>query len=461
MRISREALRTVLAYVCAAWALNAALTFAFEPYGSKSQVIWHDYAAEEALDTVAVGTSTTARGFNPYVIDDELGAASYDLASPSQTIEESFLAIRQAYDDHRVSRVVLGLSHLSLEEGSRTSPGSVFMRNRGAYVGVCESLRAQAWVLFDRGGWTEASSLNALFPWTLNHVRARPSELAANIKNKLGHADLPAAAEALEGGWTYVGKGYGRSDATLDYDGGSLFLVDNGDGQEAAGAADFDEALIAPLDPVHVDTLDQIVSYCAERGIRLYVVGLPVPDFALMGSRGEVYFAKQQEVADLLAARGVTYYDFNMAAPQLLQVRPAHFMDSEHLNAAGSDAFSRALADLITRTEAGEDTGALFLTREQRERRLQYLSAVEVRAVTETDGIHVLVTPLAGDSVECEYQVLVREAGEDEYVIARDWSDERAFVYVPEGRGVHTILVNARVAGGGERERFQKVQALW
>lgn len=448
----------VAAFVVLLALMNALLTLLLVPYGSKSEVVWKDYASADEIDCVMVGTSTIMRGVDPQIVDAELGTHSYNLATPNQMLDESYLAIKTAYEDHGISRVILGISYSQTMLGDKPNPGSTFVRERAKVVGLRQRLEADAYLLFEGGAIRQASSINMLFPWIVNKVTIAPSAIIPNVRMKLDGTSVYDAAEINERGWHYGGRGFGYFTWTLDYNTGNArpFVT------EEDFAAFAPDAPVAPtLNADRARALDDIIDYCAEHDISLMAVVPPVPDFALI-YYGPNYDNFSRVLRDYLGARGVACYDFNLALPALYEHDEGDFTDSEHLNRQGVDKFSPAICELVKRTEAGEDVSSLFGTAADRVASMDYISCVLEEFRTEADGVHLDARALAGPSVQAEYQYL-RKVG-DEWVVLRDWSTDSAFVYVPENgeRGRFELCVSARKVGSDvEYDRYRLFTVLY
>ena len=207
MRTSRAKIALkVIAVLAAAALVNVALSAALEPYGSKSQVIWEDYAASEqrgeSFDTVLVGTSFVHNGIDPAALDAALGSSSYNLASPNQSIEESLMAVQTAYEDFGITRAILGISITELHRSEPSNPASPYVRERAQAVGWADTAATIASRLFQPGVLASAESLNCLFPWVGNHVDPNASAIKQNLQMRLSGMPSAEAAHVQDPTWT-------------------------------------------------------------------------------------------------------------------------------------------------------------------------------------------------------------------------------------------------------------------
>ena len=443
--------------LCAA-ALNIVLTIVLVPYGSKSEIAWKDYAQEDEIDCLVVGTSTAMRDVNPLILDERLGVRSFNLATPSQTLDESYIAVRTAYEDHGITRVILGIAPSQLLRSTAPNPGSAFMFARSHVVSVRQQLEGVGYMLFDGGSIAEPVSINVVFPWVSNKISDSVGAMLKNARMKLDGTSVYEAAEVNEAGWTYVGKGFGGYSGKLNYSGSgarSYFMTER---TEDAGV---DASSSGTMDPTRRKALMGLCDYCAEHDIKLYVIAPPLPEYNII-EYGSNYFVLGESIHELVESHGGHYYDTNMAKPELYDSKEAYFSDAEHLNFKGAEVFPASLCDLIAAVEAGSDVQPLFMVGED-----EYLASVDgiscVFADTEPSaaGVEVKARALAGSKVEVEYQFCLREG--DSWVEARGWSDDPVAELLPPdgGRGAFKVRINTRHKGSKTTERYRELWAMY
>lgn len=461
MRISKVLVNIVL--VIAFLVLcNVALTFVLEPYGSRSQLAWSDYAQQDDLDTVLVGTSHVEYGVDPAVLNEECGYDAYNLGTPSQTIEESLVSIRTAYEEHHVGRVILGLSTSAITSSTPPNPGSAYMRNRNRHVTPIEALATLNEFMWKFKSCTTAYSLNFPFPWASNPVRSLSFEdLASNVEAKVAGADVAEMAEKLEDGWQYVGLGHGARGDSINMNSAKVRSVNEGvDEDQEAGAAVVEST--ASIDPDRANTLREICAYCADRDIELVVIVPPLPVYDVF-DENSLYFETMENATAFFSDLGVSVYDFNLASPDLFKSQPEYFSDNFHLNLQGAQVFSHALAQFLNKLDAGEEVGGLFNTPEQQALTIDYLSALFASTETDEQGIHLSWRTVTSPQADVEYQVYVRRTGEeDSFHRVTGWIRETSFTYPPGQRGAIELRINARHVGSSEKfERYRTVKTLW
>jgi len=443
--------------LCAAM-LNVVLTIVLVPYGSKSEIAWKDYAKEDEIDCIIVGTSTAMRDISPQVLDERMGAKSFNLSTPSQTLDESFVAVRTADEDHGLTRVILGIAPSQLLRAGAPNPGSAFMFARSHVVSVPQQLEAVGYMMFEGGAIAEPVSLNMIFPWVSNKISDSVGAMIRNARMKLDGTTVYEAAEVNEAGWTYVGKGFGGYSGKLNYSSSKAQSYFTTERTEDVGV-EADKA--GSMDPRRQNALVDLCDYCAAHGIELYVITPPLPEYNII-EYGSDYFVLGDKTRNLVESHGGHYFDANMAKPELYESKEAYFSDAEHLNFNGADVFSSSLCDLMKAVEAGEDVSSLFLVGED-----EYLTSVDGISCVFADtapsasGVEVTARALAGSAVDVEYQFCLRDG--DSWVEARGWSDDPVAELMPLGgaRGPFKVRINTRQKGHKKTERFRELWAMY
>ena len=437
---------------------NALLTLVFVPYGSKSELAWTDYAKEDKIDCVVVGTSTSMRNIDPRILDEQLDVKSFNFATPSQMLDESYVAVRTVAEDHDIKRVILGLSHSQLLRSAKPNPGSPFMYERSRVVNLQQQLEGVGYLMFNSGAISEPASLNMLFPWVSGMVSKSPAAIVENAQMKLDGTSLYDAAKANEPGVTYCGKGFSGKTKKLNYNGSeatSYFA------QQRRDDVGVNSGKANSIDPSRKRVLIDLCDYCQEHGIELIAVAPPLASFNII-EYGSDYFELGHEVHDLVESHGGRYFDINLARSELFDPKESYFSDAEHLNFDGATAFTSSLCELVAAVDKGEDVTELFMAGED-----EYLASVDriscVFAETSAskNGVEITARALAGSEIEVEYQFCLREG--DSWVAVRGWSTDPVATLKPvDGiRGPFKVRVNTRQVGNKDVERYRELWAMY
>lgn len=337
----------VIIYAC----IQAA-AFALMPYGSKSELMWHDYREQTDLDTIAIGSSQVGRGFNPLVFDEVCQASSFCMGTPEQEPSESFIALREAAENHNIKRVIYGMDFLKFQGPYQMHPGRPFLVEKWKNDSVFERFGELSYVLSGCDWMMYSRSLTWLFPWVEQHISHGASSIPTNIRMRLDGTTLAEGAEYNEPGWHYVGKGYGNFEQGAQ-----------GDWRDYNSLNPY-----MPLNSRRIKFLTDMADYCAEHDIEFIVVVMPLPSRSLSSMR-DYYQARTDSLSDAVTSHGGQYFDMNLGTSDVIpssqgmfSTNVDYFMDIQHLSMDGADAFTSAVGNLVKRLEAGEDLSDQFMT---------------------------------------------------------------------------------------------------
>lgn len=424
------ALVIVFALIAAA---VAAFTFALCPYGSRSQVVWSEFRKQNSLDTVCIGSSLGGQSFDPAVVDEALGTTSFNMCSPLQEVAESYLGLDEALEHHDVKRVFFVVDFASLWSKYDMYPGRVYLNEKWAGDSFGERFEDLAYALKGASWMFTEKSVNWLFPWTEQRVGF--SMVGNNIAMQLNGTPLIEAAsrnaQLWDWPWIYHGQGYGNYDGVCDY---------NADDQQL-----YTKVGIEPLQEANLQCLADICDRCAAEGIELVAFVPPKPDFGLIDLK-DCYEGYSEQVKTLVEEHGGSYYDFNLARPELFDSQERYFWDWEHLNTEGATVFSGSLAKLMATKDAGEDTGALFMTYDEKLASIDAISLALLKDEVTADGVELKASCLTGTNVKPEYQFLATGA-DGELQVIQDYSPSDTCLFSPGKSGAYTVRVNVRQQG--------------
>ena len=325
--------------------INDILSFVLIPIGGASEVMWNDYYEAEDLDTLYVGSSVCLRSFNPYILDEELGTNSFNMGTPAQPIDLTYLAIETAIEVHDIKRIYFGFGYFTLTLTSSPQAEAAFLQARNQHVPLGDRMRANIGYMFDENNVGTSRSVNFVFPWIYNHVELHGREIINNVVGKLTGrtaADEMMVNDELR---NYVGRGFGYYKGVMDYE-----TADEMNSKMFYYGEFIDDAL---------GMLDKICRLCEENGVELIVINTPRPTFDTI-SYGEEYYTRYEVLKKFLNERGAEYYDFNLANSEMFESKPQYYYNFEHLNKEGADAFSRSLAKFERLREQNEDVEQYF-----------------------------------------------------------------------------------------------------
>ena len=445
-----KVLVSVLALCALAACVNMGLTFLLETHGSQSQLMWRDYQQQEQMDTVIAGSSLAQRSVDPRILDEVDGYVSFNTGTPLQGIEETFVTIQTANEDHHIKRVILQIGYSVLQDADGPDPGSTFLVQRSRAVSAQQALATLGWCLFDQGAWKEATSINWVFPWIANHVKLNPKAISRNVKAKVDNISLEDGSKLLSRKFRYFAKGYGAEHFTFDVNNAIFRTFGNKESEDK----DFVDA--------RMQTLEQICAYCQQNGIELVAFATPLPAYSIL-DYGERYFEQKAQLDELFGRYGVDYLDFTLISPDIFETKDSLYADYEHLNDEGAGVFTKVLADVLKKRDAGQDVSGLFLNEQQYWASLHGVYAVDMESERVGSDIQLQARALAGADAKVEYQFCVKKAakkaqrGKVRKTSAKGWKVVRKFSSDPacavqfDKRGKYTVRVNVREQGTKKR----------
>lgn len=415
--------------------INSTLSFALIPIGGASEVMWNDYYKMENLDTLYIGSSVCLRSFNPYILDEELGTNSYNMGTPSQPIDLTYLALETALKEHEIKRVYFGFGYFTLTMTNSQQSEAAFLQARNQHVSFGERVKANIDYMLNKRNIGTSTSMNFIFPWVYNHVQLHAGDIVSNIVGKLTGRTAADEKMVNDEMRNYVGRGYGYYKGVIDYDTvGDLNSV-------AYYYGEFiDDAL---------GILNKICKLCEENEAELVVINTPRPTFDVL-AYGEEYYTRYERVKKFLNERGAEYYDFNLIKPKIYESKPDYYFNFEHLNEKGADEFSRSLANFEKMRRQGVNMEEYFYDWDEYISSIDYISAVYFEKEENGKEKIFKAHSYAGKNVDVEYQyeVHIEETGETQVI--KEYGRETTCFWNCKEKGNFKVILKARQVGSKE-----------
>lgn len=296
---------------------------------SYTRIMFHEMYEQECIDVLFVGSSHCYRTINPQIMDEELGANTFNAGTSSQKLDGSYMIIREAARYNKIEHVYLELyfNEAFCSYKSRTQLTDTYIISDY----LKPSLDKIRYIL-------EASSkehyINSFVParrvWLKFFDEQYVKELIIKKESK-DYKNYKYTYVTGDSEW-YVGKGYVANDIMVkDWD---FFLEgkhDNIDFSNVTGD--------------WIDTLKDIIAFCNKKDISLTLFSAPMSNYLLVGlGNYDEYIAIVQSI---IADTNVEYYDFNLCKEIFFPNKSELFKDDNHLNCYGAEIFSYLLADFI------------------------------------------------------------------------------------------------------------------
>ena len=435
----------LLLVAIAAALVNVSLFYVLVPYGGQTEAIWAQYYSlkSENIDTLIAGSSYGMECIDPEILDRELGWSVYSLATPFQTRAATMRAVRDAYEDHHIKRLILGSGidkmfnsddgleyDLSFAHGEAL--GGSLPRFLAAYGDV--ALRKQY--------FGNTKSLAVFTPWLVWHVDHTREAIEENLAMRASLSPQEACG---------VQRLYVTERGHIPHYGQvNLDVV----AQSATVAPDSEYEFIEGAREQYLELFE----YCKAHDIQVIMVTTPWPDYSLMRYEREGGYAVAMANFEKLAAENDSVLlDFALVRPEVFEPTIEDFHDAWHLNGEGAEKFTQVLADTLKKVEAGEDVSGQFFPHTVAGWN-EYLNTVKDIALLDfswkvrDNAIDLSIKSYEAPSTQVEYEILAAAPGE-EPVVVRPYSAEKTFSYPVEGQGAVNITVHARQVGATDPER--------
>ncbi len=387
--------------------LNQLLTFILEPaQSSSSDTMWYGYQNRETMDTIFVGSSLVSRSLDPDRYDRIMGTKSYNMGTNAQMFAQSYTAIETAWREHGVKTVILGIGYFEFQSRQGIGNEVAFYRARNHYSTIGERLRNDARYVLSADNFDSSVSVNYFFPWVYDHVTVTAADIAKNVREKRSSAEKKEMGKP--------GNGFSNADTTqLDFN--TLSYSDTSSAQSQK-----------EVQPAY-DELAKICDFCQQRGIVLFVINMPLPEYYVVAFPDQ-YFERAEKIRQTCAAHGTAYYDYNVSRPELFERKDGYYMDFEHMNQEGAETFTDSVARLVKAVQNGADVSSWFYAKEK------YLHSVDRIVCTNftwsreaEGGFSVQAYAYCGSDVEPEFQFSVQSADETDWNVVQEFSGNSIF----------------------------------
>lgn len=312
---------------------------------SYTRIMMHQlYESPENIDVLFVGSSHVYRSFNPQITDEEFGLTTFNAGSSSQMMDASYAVIKEAAKDNDIQQIYLEMYYviaLSGEYQERTELTSTYIIsdymkpswNRTQYLLHASS--KEYWInsfVIARRDWKNFYD----FLYMLGLLKTKQSE---QYRNYEWMNPNPDSSEH------YVDRGFVANDGVI------------GDEQW--------DALGTPTEKINVDaaqttaldsynSLMDIIDFCKDEGITLTLFVTPEPERKLLGKGN--YQEYHDYVEEIASENGIEFYDFNLVREDYFDTDDKTlFLDDNHLNTAGAEAFSKLFGQFFTGKISAED----------------------------------------------------------------------------------------------------------
>ncbi len=345
MRISNKWARIVFALALFIL-VNMAFSYVLRPYSGSGNEMWEGFFSKDKIDMVYTGSSQCLCDINPVKVDEVTGLASYNMGTNMQSLQSSYIALKEAIKQKNISSAVVIIDQdvLEMNRSDNFRAEQCFSRNLSDNLPLLDRIRVDAGFMTDKDFFLKPYSLSYLFPWTYD----RTSNIRLNINEKRSNQILDATDHRDENGF------YG-SDEVCDSSSWQATLEDAKKWSLEAG-----DLHVLEKNDDNMSVVLDIADMCSQNNVTLYVITVPARStFTFYDYDG--YIAADSYIRENLEPKGVHYYDFNFLKDEYFERLSAdNYRDDSHMNTNGANAFSKVLGDVINKLKNNEDVSNMF-----------------------------------------------------------------------------------------------------
>lgn len=282
----------------------------------------HQLYEQENIDSIFMGASHVYSGIDPAITDKIWKENTFNGSTASQRINTSYALLKEAdkaadidtcYLEMTVGGVTKVIGEGMTPEVYNVSDYMKWSWNKISYL--LRAVKPEDYInsfCRARRNWKSIYSLS-----TLKETVSKKSQ--DNYKNY-----IPVEKKTHY----YAGKGF-------VYFSGEFKNADTSDIENYKG----------PITEDYQYYFQKIVQYCQENDIELICFSFPVTEYMMesIGNYDKYYVQAKQ----LCEEYGISYYDFNLANPSILDMQDSDFRDTHHLNGEGAEKFTKVFANFF------------------------------------------------------------------------------------------------------------------
>ena len=333
----------VLLFLVLCMVLNSILCFLIEPANGSSDTMWREYFREKEIDTIFIGSSLCSATFDPLIFNERLGVKSFNLGTPMQPLNQNLKAVKTALRDHDIKTVIIGMGFFVFQEEPFTEAEVTFEKELARNIGGIQGIVKGIEYTFSEEVRGTEKSINYWFPWIYNKEGYELSLFKKNVTSKLAMFRGENQTEASK-------KGYRPYEGMVDL----------------TNIAFENSAVINknPLQQKQLDKFEELIKYCKEKKVDVFVVNTPHPKFDVLSY--DLSYEEYSRMIQMICEKNeVDYYDFSLVKEELFPSDNKYYYDYEHLNYEGSQLFCEMLCDFMIRRENGESMDGYFYSIEE------------------------------------------------------------------------------------------------
>ncbi|MBE5859124.1 MAG: hypothetical protein E7301_03235 [Butyrivibrio sp.] len=327
--------------------INSVFSFVLRPFSGSGNEMWEGFFASEKTDMVYTGSSQCLCDINPLAVDEKTGLKSYNMGTNMQSIQSSYIALKEAIEKKHICRAVVLIDQdvMEMKRSENFRAEQCFARNLSDNLPFFEGLKSDAAFITDKDFFTKPYSVSYFFPWTYDRI----SDVRLNINEKMSGQILDEKDHRDE-------RGFYGSDENCEEGSWTVSLDEAKDWSTKSG-----DLHVLSQNEENMVQLLEIADMCEKNNVTLYVITPPSRStFAYYDYDG--YMAAKENISDNLSKKNIKYYDFNFLKSDYFDTLSEYnYRDDSHMNTEGAGKFSAVLGEFINRLDNGEDVSDMFV----------------------------------------------------------------------------------------------------
>lgn len=290
------------------------------------------YNSNENIDIAFVGSSHVYRSFIPEITDNGFGAHTFNCGTSLQPMDGSLAMVRELIADNDVSCIYLEMYYAIATEPSykdRTKLTSTYIISDY----MKPSLRKYFYIL-------QASSKEY---WITSLIPAR------RYWEKFFDADYIKNIILKKNEESYKNYEWIRTEEQMEYYVDRGFVANDNIVPEETywNLSAYDPIDIESISMDWKNSLQDIIQLCKKEGVKLILFVTPMPEWTIVGKGNyDEYHLLIEKIAN---NAGIDFYDFNFVdSKYFATTENGFFMDENHLNTFGAEAFSKLFCDFFS-----------------------------------------------------------------------------------------------------------------
>lgn len=294
---------------------------------SYSRALFHEFYEQKNIDYLICGASHVSHGLEANVASQKLGKNVFNTGTSQQQIDGTLAIINQTLKLYKPEKIFLELD-FAITCGKSFSSRTGFSSEYIVASGIKDfSIKSDYLLHCSKPKYYP----NAFLPIGKDKMLTlNPKKIFLKLKSIFSgeYFKYTYSDEKFE----YAGKG-----CVLDSD-----EIKDGTFSDYQKESKIDVKGISDDWKV---TVDKIIDVCKKNGVELIFYSMPGSDFYL-NQRGN-YDEYYDFCRDFFAERGFSYYDFNLARPDILSLLDSDFVDDNHLSKKGIYKWTDVFCDFF------------------------------------------------------------------------------------------------------------------